>query len=146
MNPPSRGARWEIQIHNTGREREREMTRRSEVKAKSVRKPLRDVANINGGGRSSRSVATATKKSTEKDKDSRNGAQQDEERVGDALDRLLLVHSDLSALSRQVLFCLVFGNRNRNWKRFLLRLIKLNLFSFTLLRECFGMFFVTSVK
>ncbi|KAF3450687.1 hypothetical protein FNV43_RR06776 [Rhamnella rubrinervis] len=76
---------------------------RSEVKPKSIRKALRDVSNNNGGGRSSRFAATGTKKCTVKDKENKTSAEQDEEDgEGKALDRLMLVHSDLTVLIRKI--------------------------------------------
>lgn len=76
---------------------------RSEVKPKSIRKALRDVSNNNGGGRSSRFAATAMKKCTVTNKENKTLAEQDEEEgEGKALDRLMLVHSDVTFLIRQV--------------------------------------------
>lgn len=97
---------------------------RSEVKPKSIRKALRDVSNNNDGGRSSRFASTATKKCTVKDKENKTLAEQDEEEgEGKTLDRLMLVHSDLTLLIRQVTI-----NCSWNSKDSLLSFIKPNSF------------------
>lgn len=90
---------------------------RSEAKPKSIRKALRDVSNNNGGGRSSRSAAVATKKCPVRDKETRSLAEQgDGEGDGSkALDRLMVVHSDLTVLIRQVTTLTL--HRNCNPKR-----------------------------
>lgn len=65
------------------------------VRGKSVKKPLRDVSNHKYSRTSSKSVATA-----QRNEDDKNKAKVEEQ--DDALDRLLLVQSDLSALTLQV--------------------------------------------
>lgn len=86
----------------------------NEEKARSVRKALRDVANNYGGGRFSKSSATAKKNgrfskssATSKKKDKEPHKLRVEEDEGkdqneETLDRLLLLQSDLSALVHQV--------------------------------------------
>ncbi|XP_024022451.1 uncharacterized protein LOC21408943 [Morus notabilis] len=74
---------------------------KNEVKSKSVRRPLRDLANNIGGGRSSRPVTTATKRFTQKEKIYRPTAQEDddeeeEEEEEEENEELLLIQSDLS--------------------------------------------------
>lgn len=64
------------------------------VRGKSGKKPLRDVSNFKYGRTSSKSVATAKRK----ENDNRSKIEEQD----DALDRLLLVQSDLSALTHQV--------------------------------------------
>ncbi|ESR40115.1 hypothetical protein CICLE_v10027417mg [Citrus x clementina] len=73
------------------------MPPRTEVKPKSVRKPLRDLPNNNnGGGRLSKSANLKKK--------SRSDRQIEDEALDDdsTLDRLLLVQSDLSSLLQQI--------------------------------------------
>ena len=67
---------------------------RMPMRGKSGKKPLRDVSNQKYGRTSSKSVATAKRK--EDDYKSKV------EEQDDALDRLLLVQSDLSAFTNQV--------------------------------------------
>lgn len=64
------------------------------VRRKFGRKPLRDIANHNYCRTSSKSVATAKRK----EDDNRSKVEEQD----DSLDRLLLVQSDLSALTDQV--------------------------------------------
>lgn len=73
------------------------MPPRTEVKPKSVRKPLRDLPNNNNGGGGLSKSANLKKKS-------RSDRQIEDEALDDdsTLDRLLLVQSDLSSLLQQV--------------------------------------------
>ncbi|KAF5726855.1 hypothetical protein HS088_TW22G00539 [Tripterygium wilfordii] len=74
---------------------------RTEFKAKSGRKALRDLSNNGGGsGRLSKSV-NAQKKASAKDMEDRRVSQETQDDDG-PLDRLMLVHSDLSSLLRQI--------------------------------------------
>ena len=109
------GALVKFKSIERAREREREM--KNEEKSRPVRKALRDVSNNHGGGRSSRFSATAKKKDKELQRPTvEQEEQKEEDRNDDALDRLLLVQSDLSALVNQVplSFSLYFGNFSRN--------------------------------
>lgn len=72
---------------------------KSEVKSKSVRRPLRDVVNNVGGGRSSRPMTDATKKFSEKDKFDRPRAQEEEEKEEE---EILLIQSELSYILLKV--------------------------------------------
>ncbi|KAG7036463.1 hypothetical protein SDJN02_00080 [Cucurbita argyrosperma subsp. argyrosperma] len=64
------------------------------MRGKSGKKPLRDVSNQKYGRTSSKSVATAKRKE--------DGYKSKVEEQDDALDRLLLVQSDLSAFTNQI--------------------------------------------
>lgn len=90
---------------------------KNEERLRPARKALRDVSNNYGGGRSSRFSATAKKKDKELQRPTvEQEERKEEDRNDDALDRLLLVQSDLSALVNQVpsSFSLNFGNFSRN--------------------------------
>lgn len=76
---------------------------KNEEKSRPARKALRDVSNNHGGGRSSRFSATAKKKDKELQRPTvEQEERKEEDRNDDALDRLLLVQSDLSALVNQI--------------------------------------------
>lgn len=86
---------------------------------KSLRKPLRNVTNNNGVGRSFKLENTAAKKFNDKEKEHNPRAQSQAREVegesdNDSLDSLLLVQSNLSALVHQVAIL------NQNWNRHLL--------------------------
>lgn len=70
---------------------------RNEGKAKSGRKALKDVSNKHNGGRFSKSLNSKKKFLEKTDEDVSTLGEED-----DALDRLLLVQSDLSSLVHQV--------------------------------------------
>jgi hypothetical protein len=70
---------------------------RNEWKAKSGRKALKDLSNKHNGGRFSKSLNSKKKFSEKTREDVSTLGEED-----DALDRLLLVQSDLSSLVHQV--------------------------------------------
>lgn len=71
---------------------------KSKLKLKSTRKPLREV--VNGVKMASLNQPTLNKNNTRINKN-----QNEEERDGnESLDRLLLIHSDLSSLIHQVIY------------------------------------------
>jgi hypothetical protein len=72
---------------------------RNEGKAKSGRKALKDLSNNNHGGRFSKSLNSKKKLSEKTNEDVSRAGEED-----DALDRLLLVQTDLSSLVHQVTF------------------------------------------
>ncbi|KAK1360212.1 2-oxoglutarate (2OG) and Fe(II)-dependent oxygenase superfamily protein [Heracleum sosnowskyi] len=72
---------------------------KSKLKLKSARKPLREVVN----GVRIKPSATLNQPTLNKNNNTENKNQNEEERQGDeSLDRLVLVHSDLSSLLRQI--------------------------------------------
>ncbi|KAF4362144.1 hypothetical protein F8388_023996 [Cannabis sativa] len=77
---------------------------RSEAKTKTVRKALRDVSNNYGGGRRCSKImtTTVTKKKVEKEQLPARVQEVEKDGNDDALDRLLLVQTDLTALVNQI--------------------------------------------